>query len=58
VNDIETAGAEGEVEGNDVDDNLVALAHLSQQCRVRPGGTALLTHPDEERIGRDDHAAA
>jgi hypothetical protein len=58
VNDVEAAGAEPEVERGDVDDDLVALAHLSQQDRVGPGRPPLSVDLDRQRVGGDDEAAA
>ena len=58
MDDVEAAGAEPEVERGDVDDDLVALAHLPQQHLVGPGAAALAADLDLERLGRDDDAAA
>ncbi len=58
MDDVEAARAEVEVERGDVDDNLVALAHLAEQRDVRPGRPSLAVDLDRQRILRDDDAAA
>ena len=46
VDDVEAAGAEPEVERGDVDDHLVAGAHLAEQRRVGPGRPPLAVDLD------------
>ena len=56
VDDVEAAGAEVEVEGGDVDDHLVAGAHLAEQRGVGPGRPQLSVDLDGERVLVDDDA--
>ncbi len=58
VDHVEAARAELEVERRDVDDDLVALVHLSQQRLVGPGRAPLAVDLDRQRVRGDDHAAA
>ncbi len=58
MDDVEAAGAEPEVERGDVDDDLVAHAHLPEQRRVGPGRAALAVDLDGERRDGDEDAAA
>src|SRR5690349_21189313 len=58
VDDVETARAEVEVERGDVDDHLVALLHLPEQNLVGPGRPPLARDLDQQRLGRNDGAAA
>src|SRR3954452_3505407 len=58
VDHVEAARAQAELDRDDVDDDLVALAHLPEQHLVGPGGTALAADLDDQRLGRDDDAAA
>ena len=58
MDDVEAARAEPEVERGDVDDDLVALAHLPQQRLVGPGRPALAVDLDRQRLRGDDDAAA
>ena len=45
VDDVEAAGAEAEVERRDVDDDLVALAHLARAAPCRPRRRAARRRP-------------
>ena len=58
MDDVEAARAEPEIERRDVDDDLVALAHLPQQHLVGPGRPPLAVDLDHQRVGGDDDAAA
>ncbi len=58
VNDVETARAQLQVERGDVDDDLVALAHLTEQHLIRPGPSLLAVDLDRQRVFADDDAAA
>ena len=58
VDDVEAARAQAEVERLDVDDDLVALAHLAEQAGVGPGRAPLAVDLDRQRVLADDDAAA
>ena len=58
VDDVESSRAEREVERLDVDDHLVADAHLADHRLVGPGAALGAVDADGERIGRDDRPPA
>src|SRR5215213_7981141 len=58
VDDVEAARAETEVAGGDVDDHLVARVQLAEQDGVGPGGPVLVADLHQQRLDREDDAAA
>ena len=54
MDDVEAAGTQAKVERRRVDDDLVALAHLTEQHLVGPGTPLLSVDLHNQGVGRDD----